>query len=98
MRKSILVDPEKMTCAVCGKGYELQWHHVIHGVANRVISDRYGLTCWLCMHCHHNLHNSPMHYWRDVDKQLQAAAQRQFENRYSHDEWMQIFKKNYIDD
>ncbi len=98
MRKSIVVNPDDRECAVCGKTIDLQWHHIIHGTANRVMSDRYGITCWLCLHCHTNLHNSPQHYWRDVDHQLQATAQRKFEDKYSHEKWMEIFKKNYLDD
>lgn len=98
MRTSIVVNPDIMQCAVCCKTYELQWHHIIHGTANRALSDRYGLTCWLCMSCHKLLHSSRSPYWREVDAQLKATAQRQFENRYGHDKWMEIFKKNYIDD
>ena len=97
MKTSIVINPEIMKCAVCGRTYNLQWHHIIHGTANRVISDRYGLTCWLCMSCHEQLHCSRLIYWREVDEQLKASAQRQFENRHSHEEWMELFKKNYID-
>lgn len=98
MRKSIIINPEHMECAVCRKPTELQWHHVIHGTANRAISDRYGLTVWLCMHCHHELHNSPKPYWRDVDLQLKQAAQIKFEQQYGHEKWMELIKKNYLDD
>lgn len=98
MRKSILIDPEEMKCAVCGKQRELQWHHVIHGTANRVISDRYGLTVWLCQSCHEKLHGAGNEYWRDVDNQLKVAAQRKFEDFYGHDMWMGLFHKNYFDD
>ena len=97
MRKSIVVDPDVMQCAVCGRRYPLQWHHIIHGTANRLMSDRYGCTCWLCMSCHDHLHNDPAPYWRDIDEQLKQAAQRQFENIYSREKWMEIFKKNYCD-
>lgn len=97
-RKSIVINPEIMKCAVCGKSINLQWHHIIHGTANRRLSDQYGLTCWLCADCHDYLHSSPNKHWRDIDNQLKVAAQRRFEDQYSHDEWMQIFNKNYYDD
>lgn len=98
MRKSIVVNPEDMKCAICGKQRALQWHHIIHGVANRKLSDRYGLTCWLCMDCHEKIHSSPEEIWRDFDNQLKVAAQRKFEDQYGHEAWMQTFNKNYYDD
>jgi len=98
IRKSIVVDATITQCAVCGKTRELQWHHIIHGVANRKLSDKYGLTCWLCMDCHEHLHSSPDERWRDIDNQLKVAAQRKFEDQCGHDAWMQTFNKNYYDD
>jgi Zn-finger protein len=98
MRKSIIINPEHMECAVCGKQRDLEWHHVIHGTANRALSDKYGLTVWLCRECHSSLHSSPHPRWRDVDNQLEVVAQKKFEDIHGHEKWMELFRKNYLDD
>ena len=95
--KSIIINPEHMECAVCGKNRDLEWHHVVHGTANRKISDKYGLTVWLCRDCHYGLHFRPLDRWREVDLQLKEVAQKKFEDIHGHDKWMELFKKNYLD-
>ena len=46
--------------------------------------------CWLCgstlnLHRHH----------KAFDRQLKAWAQERFEEKYGHDLFMEIFKRNY---
>ncbi len=94
-KKSILVNPEREVCALCGSQTDLEWHHVMHGTANRQIADKYGLALWLCHSCHEELHSSKETIWRDIDKGLMAYAQRKFEEKYDHAKWMQLFMKNY---
>jgi hypothetical protein len=33
---------------------------------------------------------------KELDRQLPQDAQRAFEKKYSHEEWMAIFRKNYL--
>lgn len=94
-KKSILVNPEHKVCALCGSVMDPEWHHVMHGTANRSIADKYGLALWLCHTCHHELHFSKETLWRDIDKGLMAYAQRKFEEKHSREEWMKLFMKNY---
>ena len=94
-KKSILVNPEVEVCALCGSGRDPEWHHAMHGTANRKIADKYGLTMWLCQSCHHNVHFSKESKWRDIDMGLMAYAQRKFEEKYDHERWMELFGKNY---
>lgn len=96
--KSIIINPEDHRCAICGCSYNLEWHHCIHGTANRKWADAYCLTVWLCHDCHRHIHDDAA--WRERDQQLEATAQRKFEDKYNPDAhrlWMQIFGKNYLD-
>jgi hypothetical protein len=73
---------------------ELELHHIMHGTANRRLSTRYQLTCWLCRTHHtgrYGVHNNA-----DLNRRLQQDAQKAFEAIYSHAEWMMIFGKNYL--
>jgi hypothetical protein len=88
---SIIKDDEKDRCYICGKYGEMQTHHLLHGTANRKQADKYGLTVHLCHRCHMRLHDEGV-----FDRNLQRIAQTAFEAKYSHEEWMRIFGKNYI--
>lgn len=74
---------------------DLEEHHIMHGVANRKLSERYGLKCKLCIP-HHRTGKKAVHNCRETDLKLIRAAQRRFEQLYSHDMWMQVFMKNYL--
>lgn len=59
MSKSILQDKKECWlcrqlygCEMALEGDSLEKHHVMFGTADRDISERYGLTVWLC-HTHH---------------------------------------------
>ena len=81
-------------CYLCGKTVSLETHHVFGGVANRKLSEKYGLTVRLCHECH--IGKDGAQYNRAKADGLKRLAQIAFEARHSHDEWMQIFRKNYI--
>ena len=81
-------------CYICGKTVSLERHHVMAGTANRKLSEQYGLWVWLCGDCHTGTDGAQ--YNRERNQILKRMAQRAFEARKSHDEWMQIFKKNYL--
>ena len=81
-------------CFVCGRRRDLERHHVLGGVANRPLSEKYGLWVWLC----HEHHTGPKgaQYDAELGNALKRLAQIAFEARHSHNEWMEIFRKNYI--
>ena len=64
------------------------------GTANRKLSEQFGLWVWLCHDCHTGTDGAQ--YNLERNQILKRMAQRAFEARKSHDEWMQIFKKNYL--
>ena len=92
MAKSIMQD-QKDRCYLCG-AWATETHHVFGGVANRRLSERYGLTVRLCHNCHTGTDGAQ--YDREKNQRLKMEAQAAFEDRYGHEEWMRIFRKNYL--
>lgn len=93
MAKSIITD-DMSTCYLCG-GRATEVHHCMHGYGNRKAAERYGLTVGLCHWCH----NEPprgVHFNPDTDLLLKQAAQRAFEAKYSREEWLAVFMRNYL--
>ena len=72
----------------------LERHHIMAGVANRPLSEKYGLWIYLC-HEHHTGKDG-VQYNRRMSDSVKRLAQIAFEARHSHDEWMQTFRKNYL--
>ena len=93
MKKSIVQtgDPR---CFFCGRAFGLEKHHIFAGVANRPISDKYGLWVYLCSDCHRGVDGAQ--YNRQRGDSLKRLAQIAFEARHSHEEWMQLIRKNYL--
>ena len=92
MAKSILQDEKR--CFLCGSYLDLEEHHVFGGVANRRLSEKYGLKVHLCAFCHRGTEG--VHSSYEANKKLKQIAQEAFEQKYSHEEWMRIFRKNYL--
>lgn len=72
----------------------LERHHVLGGVANRPLSEKYGLWVWLC-HEHHTGTDGAQ-YDPEKNNCLKRLAQIAFEGKHSHEEWMETFRKNYL--
>lgn len=92
MTKSIMQQDKQ--CYLCGRKTALERHHVMAGTANRKLSERYGLWVWLCQDCHRGEEGAQ--YNRAQNIELKREAQIAFEDVYSHDEWMETFRRNYI--
>jgi len=88
--KSIISNEEK--CYICGRRYGLEAHHCLHGSANRKLADKYGLVVYLCSRCHYTLHNQD----KSLDRYMEQVAQKAFEQKYSHEDYMKLFRKNYL--
>lgn len=69
-------------------------HHIFTN-ANRPASHTWGLVVYLCPY-HHNMSNNSVHFNSKMRDDLQAFAQKKFEEKYGHDKFMEIFHKNYI--
>ena len=82
-------------CYLCGSTQNLECHHLMHGVANRKLADKFGLKVWLCSY-HHRDNKHGVHGDAELDLWFKQLAQNVFEIAYSHEKWMQIFKRNYL--
>ena len=92
MAKSII--QERKECYFCGKLTDLERHHVFGGVANRPISEKYGLTVWLCHNCHTGKDGAQ--YDKMKNLRLKQDAQFAFERNHTRSEWMKLIGKNYL--
>lgn len=91
---SIVQDLSEERCYLCGCVLDLELHHIMHGTANRRLSTRYGLTCWLCRT--HHTGRFGVHTHVALNRKLQQDAQTAFERTHTHAEWMTLFGKNYL--
>ena len=89
MSKSILQTEKK--CYISGAEYNLDCHHVMGG-PNRKIADKWGLWVWIRHDIHMDLHDRNA----ELKLQLKQDAQRAFEKLYSHEKWIELFRKNYL--
>lgn len=67
-------------CIICGRPTTTT-HHLIEGVANRKISDKFGLICPLCDN-HHNLTNNSVHLNPAMQTMGHIIGQLAYEKRY----------------
>ena len=93
MGKGSIIQRDETRCFICGRMTGLERHHVLGG-PNRKWSEKYRLTVMLC-HEHHTGKDGAQ-YNRKLGDSLKRLAQIAFEARHSHDEWMQVFRKNYL--
>lgn len=91
--KSIMQQGEPR-CYLCGKTVGLERHHVMTA-ASRPLAEKYGLWVYLCGETCHRGKNG-VHQNRPLADSLKRMAQIAFEARHSHEEWMEIFRKNYL--
>lgn len=94
MRNSIIVEDLKH-CLVCGTSFNIHIHHCIYGSANRKKSEKYGLIVPLCAK-HHNMSNEGVHFNKELDMKLKQLAQKRFMEIYPNENFLDIFKRNYL--
>lgn len=93
MSKSIV--QSKRECLICGDINNLELHHIIYGTANRKLSDKFGLTCYLC-HYHHT-GGDGIHFNKEMDLKLKKHAQKKFEEQVgTREQFIKIFGRNYL--
>ena len=92
MGKSIIQEDKR--CWFCDRETDLEKHHVFGGVANRPISEREGLWIWCCHEDH--VGKNGVQYNKEKNLRLKQVAQMEFEKRHPREEWMLLFRKNYV--
>lgn len=93
--KSILEPEGVSVCYLCGCREYLELHHVINGNPGRKYSEHYGLKVHLCCECHRG--KDGVHGNKEKRRRLQREAQEAFEKKYSREQWMEVFGRNYIE-
>lgn len=103
--KSIMQNKEDHECYLCGKlnndfspKWDIEEHHVFFGVANRKLSEKFGLKVYLCGTVHHREGKDSVHKNHDICLMVQQDAQRAFEAKYPDKSFREIFGKNYVFD
>jgi hypothetical protein len=91
--KSIIQNEKK--CWVCGSTRHLEKHHCF-GASNRKLSEKFGLTIWLCLEHHRG--NTGVHFNPELADMVHRHAQTVFEKEHSREEFMTIFGRNYLED
>lgn len=74
---------------------DLVRHEIFFGVANRELSKKYGMWVYLIPELH-NIGKYAVHNNRDLDLALKRTAQEKFEEKYSREEFMEIFGRSWL--
>ena len=88
-----IIQKEKQ-CLVCHTTVGLHKHHVYYGPL-RQISEKNGLTVWLCGR-HHNLSDHGVHFDRELDMEIKILGQRAFEKDHSREDFIKLIGRNYL--
>lgn len=75
--------------------YGLEEHHIFGGNGRRAVSERYGLTVYLCKR-HHNVNKeNSVHFNPELAQMLHSAAQIAFESRHAQS-FLDVFDMQYL--
>lgn len=98
MAKSIMEDPKNRTCWACG-AYAPEEHHVFYGMANRKMSEKYGLKVHLRSRHHRDNLDGVHGQNKELDHWLKVMGQRVFETHHgTREQFVQIFGRNYLEE
>lgn len=99
--KSILHQKDG-TCYLCMKLDQIykihayiEEHHVIPGNPGRRICEENGLKVYLCAP-HHRSSPAAVHENHENMRLIQKDAQAAYERTHSHEQWMELFGRNYL--
>lgn len=81
-------------CWVCGSPYVVE-HHCFEGTGKKRQSEKFGLKIYLCGK-HHNASNEGVHFNKELENRIKQYAQREFEKTHTREEFIRIFKRNYL--
>lgn len=76
------MNTQKGVCFWCDRIAPTQLHHIFFGNGLRKISDREGLTVYLCPDCHEGTYGVHGKYGKTLNYTLKEMAQEEWERRY----------------
>ena len=84
-------------CYVTGATSQLHRHHIYFGVANRKLSEKFGLWVWL-RYDWHNMSDYGVHSDRALDLCLKREGQEKAMEHYGWgvDDFIKIFRRSYL--
>lgn len=88
------VPTDQDLCRICGKPYA-ELHEVFYG-KDRQKSIEWGMQIRLCDE-HHRIGNLAVHNNHELDLKLKRTYQKQFEEQYGHEKFMEVFNRNYLE-
>lgn len=104
-----ILTTEKGICYLCQRHTNTELHHIYFGHGKRKISDRLGLTVYLCHECHQGTYGVHGSHGHEVDMDLKQIAQFHWEQKYikeypyinhadmaAREEWIRKIGKNYL--
>ena len=83
---------QKGRCYICGRYTQTENHHIFFGKGNRILSDDYGLTVFLCPECHKEGKKS-VHKCEDTRRKLEEIGKEVFLDQIGTEE---DFKRIFI--
>ena len=94
MAKKSVLTYDLESCCVCGNR-NVQLHHVLYGVGNRQIADKYGYIVPLCLE--HHTGSGGVHFNKEMDLHFKRMAQGHFEEHHgTRKDFIGIFGKSYM--
>lgn len=81
---------KKYVCKMCGAAGSTEIHHIYSG-AYRKLSDDNDFVIELCHICHRHLHDNGK-----AMRKLKEDTQREFEAKYSHEEFIRRMKNSWL--
>ena len=97
MKRIESIVQEERECFVCGSVQDLERHHCIGGNPGRKLSEKYGLTVYLCAEHHRGDGGVHGGDGGELNDRIKRTAQKAFEEVRSREEFMGVFGRNYID-
>lgn len=89
-----IVQGERQGCYICGRA-PTEEHHIFGGVADRPLSEKYGLKVNLCPY-HHRDSKGGAHFNQTLMEQLKKKGRESFEREYPTLDFERIFIRGDI--
>lgn len=97
-----ILQEDSSYCYICARKYgddtpkRTEEHHIFFGAKQRDKSEAEGLKVRLCIP-HHRTGPEAVHKNVEMSRMLQTEAQKAWESSHSHEEWMRLMGRNYLD-
>lgn len=101
--KNSILRTERGTCYLCARLHNdyrnkyTEEHHVLFGSGLRKKSEEEGLKVNLCLK-HHREGPEAVHNNQAIREELCRIVQNEYEKTHTRSEWMEISKKNYLEE